>query len=471
MERPPLARRALFPALVLLVAAAGTATALTLRSGSGSGPSGLTATFTRTAGWQGGYVGDFLIQNGGPTVSDWVLSFDLPAGEKVTNEWNGTLSGGDPYVVTNLAWDGHLAPGASAEVGLQVVDPGSYAPPTGCTLDGTSCAGGVQTTTTPVTSTTTPAVAPQGTGRAGGAFRFAPYVDTTVDSPPFDLTSDMRSSGTRYFTLAFVVAEGGACQASWGGYYPVSTGYYLPEIEALRAAGGDVAISFGGEAGTELAEACTSVTSLVAQYRSVIVKYRVTRLDFDVEGADLGDAAAMARRFEAIAELERSDPRLSVSLTLPVLPSGLDASGLAVLHAAISAGARIDLVNVMAMDYGDSLAPQPAGKMGTYAVEATEATHAQLAELYPGVGSAQLWRTVGVTVLLGVNDVPDEVFGLADAARLLSFAERVGLGEITMWAATRDGACAGEASLTDSDTCSGIAQQPFAFSDLFSRYG
>jgi hypothetical protein len=340
-------------------------------------------------------------------------------------------------------------------------------------------AGGVQTTTTatataatitiPATSTSSPP-AMEGVGQSGRAFRFAPYVDTTVDTPPFDLASDLRASGTRYFTLAFVVAEDGACQASWGGYYPVSTGYYLPEIEALRAAGGEVAISFGGEAGTELAEACGSVSSLVAQYSSVIVKYRVTHLDFDLEGADLGDAAAAARRFEAIAELERSHPALSVSLTLPVLPSGLDAAGFGILHEAISAGARVDLVNVMAMDYGDPLEPQPAGKMGAYAVDAAETTHAQLAELYPGVSSARLWRMVGVTVLLGVNDVPDEVFGLSDASQLLSFAEHVGLGEITMWAATRDDACAGDASLTDSDSCSGIRQQPFAFSKLFSSY-
>jgi hypothetical protein len=486
---PVPARRGRFPAAVILVAvAASVLTALTIGSG-GSPAGGLSAIFHTTSVWDGGYVGEFLITNGGGTARSWVLHFDLAAGQRITNEWNGSLSGNHPYVVTSAYPGSELAAGATVDVGFQVDDDGPYVPPGGCTLDGAPCAIGgtlagaphASGTTAPstasstmapaqVTTTTLPPAFYKGLGRSGAEFRFSPYVDATVDTPPFDLVADLEATGTRYFTLAFVVSAAGACEASWGGYHLVGSGYYRTQIDALRAAGGDVAISFGGEAGTELADVCTSVGALEAQYRAVVDEYGVTHLDFDIEGADLSNAASMRRRFEAIAALEKSDPGLSVSVTLPVLPSGLDPAGIAVLQATISAGARIAVVNVMTMDYGDGAAPDPAGRMGELAIEAAGATHSQLATLYPGVGSAQLWRMVGVTPMLGVNDIADEVFGLSDAAQLLAFAKSVGLGELSMWAATRDVECPAAGAVAGSDTCSGVTQRPFAFSGLFAPF-
>ena len=59
----------------------------------------------------------------------------------------------------------------------------------------------------------------------------------------------------KYFTLAFIVADPSTSEPSWGGYYDFASGYRMDEIEALRDLGGDVMISFGGAAGTELAVA------------------------------------------------------------------------------------------------------------------------------------------------------------------------------------------------------------------------
>jgi hypothetical protein len=66
---------------------------------------------------------------------------------------------------------------------------------------------------------------------------FAPYVDTGLSN--VTLTQVASSYGTKYFTLAFV--DGAGCQWSM----PNSSGWQQ-QVKDLRAAGGDVIISFGG---------------------------------------------------------------------------------------------------------------------------------------------------------------------------------------------------------------------------------
>ena len=58
------------------------------------------------------------------------------------------------------------------------------------------------------------------------------------------------------------------------------------------------------------------------------------------------------------------------------------------------------------------------------AVSAAEATHVQLTGLYrdagSDLGSGTLWRKIGLTPMIGQNDVADEVFTLQDAQDLSS---------------------------------------------------
>ena len=162
---------------------------------------------------------------------------------------------------------------------------------------------------------------------------------------------------------------------------------------------------------------------------------------------------------------------LGVSFTLPVLPTGLTADGLYVLQSALKYGVKISTVNVMAMDFGDSAAPNPSGQMGTYAIESAQSTFAQLGSLYgTTLSTSQLWAMVGVTPMIGVNDQSDEVFGFSDAKQLLAFAEQTGMGEIAMWSLTRDQEDpAGALSYAES-TSSSLVQTPFEFSDIFNAF-
>src|SRR5206468_1781208 len=115
------------------------------------------------------------------------------------------------------------------------------------------------------------------------------------------------------------------------------------QVSALRSMGGDVIVSFGGAANQELAQSCTTVDALAAQYQAVVDAYGLTSIDFDVEGAAVADAASIDRRSKAIAQLQHSR-KLQVSLTLPVLPTGLTPDGLKVVRSARDNGVDVSVV-------------------------------------------------------------------------------------------------------------------------------
>ena len=80
----------------------------------------------------------------------------------------------------------------------------------------------------------------------------------------------------------------------------------------------------------------------------------------------------------------------------------------------------------MTMDYGDGAAPNPDGQMGEYAIQAAQSLHSQLKQAYADAGTAiddaALWQKVGVTPMIGQNDVATEVFDLEDARQECSIS-------------------------------------------------
>ncbi|MFE2886953.1 cellulose binding domain-containing protein [Streptomyces sp. NPDC059272] len=297
----------------------------------------------------------------------------------------------------------------------------------------------------------------------------APFIDLGAYPTP-NLTQIATNTGLRQFSLGFITAGSTGCNASWFNSFDPGAAWDRADFDSLRAMGGDVRPSFGGEAGTELALACTSTTALQAQYQKVVDAYALDRVDFDIEGAATVDHASIDRRSTAVAAVQaaqRAKGRdLKVTLTLPVLPSGLTADGLYILNSAKSHNLNVDTVNLMAMDYGDSAAPSPSGKMGTYAIQAATSTRAQIASVWPNLTTAQTWAMVGLTPMLGQNDTASEVFTVADAQQVLTFARQNHLGELGFWDVTRDGnACTGGLS-----ECTNIPQTPYQFSKLFATY-
>ncbi|MFZ4519941.1 MAG: chitinase, partial [Microthrixaceae bacterium] len=312
------------------------------------------------------------------------------------------------------------------------------------------------------------AIGPARAVAAAPVVPFRPYIDATLWPTP-DLAAFSSAGGGA--TLGFVV-DGGGCRPSWGTYYDVTGPYLATDIAAARAAGRDLIVSFGGAANTELAVACPTAAATQAAYQQVVDRYGIRHLDFDIEGAALADRTSVDRRNRAVADLQgagRADGRpVTVSYTLPVLPSGLTPDGVALLRSAVAAGVDVAVVNLMTMDYGAGAAPSPAGRMGRYAIDALNATKSQLASVWPARSEAALWAGLGATPMIGQNDLAGEVFDTTDAAQLAEFARSVGLGRLAMWSAARDVPCAGGPSTVANNLCSGVTAAPGSFAALLS---
>ncbi|MFD8979886.1 cellulose binding domain-containing protein [Streptomyces sp. NPDC059564] len=448
------------------------------------------AVYTTSSSWSGGYTGQYVVTNNTAEAQpDWTLRFDLPAGTKIDSLWNGTHTvDGQHVTVRPASWNRTLAPGASVTIGFVASGAGSPGSPKGCLINGVKCSvdqGATpqpsgRPTGAPTPAPTAPTATPTRTATAtptptatstatptvpapapGAGARFAPYVDTSL-YPAYDLLETAARTGVKEFHLAFVTS-GGGCTPLWGGVTDLASDKVAAQIGALRAKGGDVRVSFGGASGRELALNCASADELAAAYGKVIDQYRLTKVDFDIEGAALPDTAANSRRAQAIAKLQKAHPGLDVAFTLPVMPEGLTQPGVALLADARKNGVRIDAVNIMAMDYG----PAYSGDMGQYAIQAATATQAQIKGVL-GLSDQAAWKAVAVTPMIGVNDVATEVFTVSDATQLAEFAAAKGIGRLAMWSGTRDKQCAAGAVNYADASCSSILQEPLAFTKAFS---
>ncbi|WP_091653292.1 cellulase family glycosylhydrolase [Micromonospora pallida] len=122
--------------------------ALSSAAGAADAP---TASFTKVNDWGSGWEGRYTITNSGAvTITSWRLELDLPAGTTIGSYWDALLtSGGQHHTFTNQSWNGTVAPGASVSFGFVANGSGS---PTGCTLNGRPCTGGITPTTPPPTT-------------------------------------------------------------------------------------------------------------------------------------------------------------------------------------------------------------------------------------------------------------------------------------------------------------------------------
>lgn len=313
------------------------------------------------------------------------------------------------------------------------------------------------------------------------ASSFMPYVDVTT-TPQYQF-EDASGSVAANLVLGFVVSsETDGCAPSWGGAYsPAEAASKLDldrRIARLRQRGGQASVSFGGQAHTELAVACTDQARLIAAYRDVVRRYSVQSIDLDIEGDAASAPEVVARRARAIAAVQQEQQQagrpLQVWLTLPVDPSGLTSTGRAVVRDTLAAHVHLAGVNAMTMDYGSSL---PRGTSLTAANRsALTQLSSQLPSLYRAAGlkvsTAQAWQHMGATPMIGQNDAPAERFGLGEARALLAFGEQHHLRRLSMWSANRDQACGPNYANVAivSSACSGVLQTPGAFAKIFARF-
>ncbi len=308
---------------------------------------------------------------------------------------------------------------------------------------------------------------------------FSGYVDVTA-TPRYAFEAPVSKDASNV-VLSFVVADPKEpCNPTWGGAYSLdSAGSELDldrRVARLQQLGGSAAVSFGGLINDELATTCTDPARLQAAYTAVVERYNVSTIDLDIEGAALSDVASADRRARAVAELQQkrrdAGKPLGVWLTLPVDPNGLTADGVEAVRRTLAAGVDLAGVNAMTMDYGGS--KLPGRSMYDNAVSAAEATHAQLTSLYATlgfkIGAETTWRKIGLTPMIGQNDIPGEIFTLEDARMLSTYASAKGVGRLSMWSLNRDRTCSPNyPDVTQvSDGCSGVTQDGASFATVLA---
>jgi chitodextrinase len=302
---------------------------------------------------------------------------------------------------------------------------------------------------------------------------FAPYFETYNGDSMAALAAQ---SGVKNLTMAFIqTASRGSCTPLWDGDSgsPISSSTFGSDINTIKSRGGTVIPSFGGfsadNGGTEIADSCTDVNSIAAAFEKVITTYDVSRIDLDIEDNSLTNSAGIDRRNKAIKQVEdwaaANGRSVQFSYTLPTTTNGLDSSGLAVLQNAVANGAQVDVVNIMTFDYFDGASHE----MATDTEHAATGLQNQLASLYPSKSAAQLWAMIGVTEMPGIDDFgTDETFTTADATTVYNWAVSKGINTLSFWALQRDnGGCLGEGG---SDTCSGVQQSTWQFSQTFEPF-
>jgi hypothetical protein len=215
------------------------------------------------------------------------------------NDHQIATAAGTSYEVTNLA------PDTTYQFTVTAID-----------------AAGSSPQASPISVHTTAVQSPGGGGPGGAnpAHEFSPYIDMAM-SQDADLLAISHASGIQNFTLAFMLASGNGI--GWQGVGSITDDTLvngttiLQQVQAVQAAGGHITISVGGAAGQEAALTAPNAATLQAEYQSVIDRYHVNSIDFDIEGAAVANQHSITLRDQALVGLEKANPNLQVSFTLP----------------------------------------------------------------------------------------------------------------------------------------------------------
>ncbi|MCF3119857.1 chitinase [Streptomyces arenae] len=304
-------------------------------------------------------------------------------------------------------------------------------------------------------ATPTPAV------KASGTLHAAPYEYLGWGNPqkPTDV---MAATGVKWFTLAFILSDGG-CNPAWDGSRPLKGGSDEAAIKSIRGAGGDIVVSVGGWSGAKLGEKCGSATALAGAYQKVIDAYKVKAFDIDIENTEFGNATVRQRVVDALKIVKTKNPGLVTYVTLGTTPQGPDATGKDLIKRGAAAGLANDAWVIMPFDFGGH-----TGTMGDASVSAMEGLKSTVKSAY-GYSDADAYKHIGISSMNGKTDVAGETVTTADFKKILAYAKEHHIARFAYWAVNRDRACGSGGDAGDS--CSGVAQAPYDFTKIVAQYG
>ena len=291
----------------------------------------------------------------------------------------------------------------------------------------------------------------------------APY-DMPLDNNPPNLTQVMSATGEKAYVLAFVLAQNETiCAPAWDGGSSVvsSSDSVASQINALRAAGGDVAVSFGGYNGTKLGQVCGSAAATAAAEQTVISTYGLHAIDLDLEEPEYESSSAIANELGAAQIIQANNPGIYISVTMPGTTSGTGWFGEQLLDEAKTLGFTPNAFTIMPFDGGFSGASSQ--------ISALESFNSILMSTF-GWSSATAYAHEGVSSMNGRTDSA-EYFYQSDFQSVLTWAESVGLARYSYWDVNRDLECnPPDNNGTLSGTCSGVTQNSWDFTKYDAEF-
>ncbi|CAB4996735.1 unannotated protein [freshwater metagenome] len=340
-----------------------------------------------TSDWGTGRNVDLTITNTGSTaINAWSVS--MPWSGTSVSMWNATakLAGG-VLTATNTSWNGSLAPGASATVGM--TDTGSYRAPTTCTSTAGSCVIAGSTTVTPV-PTATPTASPTASSTASyepkaGAYvgnkKLIAYYPAWATYARGFQVSDIPGQKLTHINYAFANIQNGRCVLG-DSYADIDKAFAgdtwdqgalrgnFGQLRKLKAANPSLKtmISIGGWTWSEnFAAAAASDASRKALASSCVTfmkQYGFDGIDIDWEypvsgGLNAGTPADKQNytellkefRSELNAEEAKDSRRYSLSIAAPAGPSIIPNLESAKI------GGVLDWMNLMSYDFHGSWDP------------------------------------------------------------------------------------------------------------------
>lgn len=86
---------------------------------------GCVASYRPLSSWPGNFQGEVTVRNSGTSpLRGWTVRWAWPSSTTISQLWNGTLNANSPQVsVSNVAWNGALAPNATAAFGFNAAGP------------------------------------------------------------------------------------------------------------------------------------------------------------------------------------------------------------------------------------------------------------------------------------------------------------------------------------------------------------
>ncbi len=445
--------------------------------------------FAVDSSWVGGYGGNVTIKNLSntslPAGGGWQVKIkfpDLATAKDVfkSGPWNlqAAFANDGTVTLSPMSWTASVAAGDSVSSGfnggsldnlrkaasldsLVSVAYASSVGSGGSNSTGGSAGGTTGGGTTPIDNT-----GGLPTGTLTGSFLYSPYKDvgtsmnwntyvmsTSVGGTLRPLLSVLPSK-VPAVTWAFATGECG--KENWAGIAPDALA--AANVKAFVDANKNYVISTGGAAGAFHCSTPVGMRTFINRYAST----NLVGVDFDIEAGQ--SAAEIDSLVQQLATVEADYPNLRFSFTIATLGSSnggsitspygdLNVTGYNVIRSLKKHPLANYTINLMVMDYGSAnsgvcVVANGRCNMGQTAIQAAKNLNAKFGVPY---------SRIEMTPMLGVNDVSDELFSLADTDTMVAWAVNNQLAGVHFWSVDRDTPCSQSSA---SPTCSSVPSVP-----------